>query len=79
MFSLLARLVRQLVEDSLPEPTVARRRLLSFSAGQLRALLSVSRVYPPGLWSASEDALRGVALRAYDLGQISDEQIEDIK
>lgn len=61
------------------EPSVARRRLTGFSAGQLRALLSVARIYPPGLWSASADALRGVALRAYNEGRISDEQIEDIK
>lgn len=78
MIGLFERFCRSWVENALPEPTVARRRLLSFSAEQLRALLSRSRIYPPGIWSASDDALRGVVLRAYDAGQINDEDIEDI-
>jgi type II secretory pathway component PulK len=76
MIGIFHRFFRSLVEI---EPSVSRRRIMGFSAGQLRALLSVARVYPPGLWSASADALRSVVLRAYEQGQISDEQVEDIK
>lgn len=78
MIGAIHRFLRAFVEV---EPSVARRRIMAFDRGQLRALLSHARfsVAGHGLWSATTDALRSVALRAYESGEISDEQVEDIQ
>lgn len=75
MIGLFSRFMRAWAQAALPEPSAARRRLNAMKRGGLLSLLRLQGV--PGLWAAETEALRRVAIKAYEEGRISDEDIED--